>query len=192
MGSEYCDSWDFHQLSDLRKKQGKTVVDLFDGHKYDFYVDDNPHIGIYKILRNAFFSADTGNKICGAGQATNIKLKPEPLAPDAPITPVKQGKKAEYVPMTTSNHYEIFKAMHDDGDVYVRCEDGEYEGMQGCIINLADAIHDEVTIYRKVETEIKTEKRWLMYEESSDTFTPCREDQGAVVGFQIIEITVEV
>jgi hypothetical protein len=133
-----------------------------------------------------------GNSLTLGGAGPTAAETPEGLRSMGDAVNSKPRTKVEHVPMTTSHHYEIFKAMHDDGDVYVKCEDGEYEGMQGCIINLADAIHDEVTIYRKVETEIKTEKRWLMYEESSDTFTPCREDQGAVVGFQVIEITVEV
>ena len=88
-------------------------------------------------------------------EASKMKLKPsDNNLGDKPAGYVKPRTKVEHVPMTTSHHYEIFKAMRDDGDVYVRCEDGEHEGMQGCIINLADAINDEVTIYRKVETEI--------------------------------------
>jgi hypothetical protein len=68
--------------------------------------------------------------------------------------PVKPRVKVEYVPMVTSHPYKMFKAMEDDGDVYVLCEDGEYEGMSGCVINLANAIGDETSIYRKVETEV--------------------------------------
>jgi hypothetical protein len=202
---------DFKPLADLHKK-GKTVVDAVNAYKAELvvgvsaaFVTYDSHLGCYGIGSNA---CREETRVCTIEEFNQCvddlsKYANKHKGAHAPYTAydyeqhkldnkVKASTKVEYVPMTTSHHYEIFKAMHDDGDVYVRCEDGEYEGMQGCIINLADAIHDEVTIYRKVEVEIKTEKRWLMYEESSDTFTPCREDQGAVVGFQIIEITVEV
>jgi hypothetical protein len=79
-------------LADLSDKQGKTVVELFDGCKYSFYVNDKPYIGIYKIVREAFFNADTGNKICGSFEAVDIKLKSDPNAPDVPITPLEPAK----------------------------------------------------------------------------------------------------
>jgi len=142
-------------LADLSKKQGKTVVELFDGHRYSFYVDDNLHIGMYIILRNAFFDADTGNKICGAGQATNIKLKPELLTPVAPITQLKPRTKVEYVKVDNTPR-EIYQMLLTGDELYVNKEDKIYfDGEQFMRDDSRITyIKQDNNIYRKVETEI--------------------------------------
>jgi len=170
-------------LADLRKKQGKTVVDAVNAwgefelspsggvETFRYCPADDSIIGCHykaeasdglvctikefnQCVKEMSYDGGYDQFHCYK-EASKMKLKPsDNNLGDKPAGYVKPRTKVEHVPMTTSHHYEIFKAMRDDGDVYVRCEDGEHEGMQGCIINLADAINDEVTIYRKVETEI--------------------------------------
>ena len=41
--------------------------------------------------------------------------------------------------------------MHEEGDLYVNCVDLSFEGFFGDNINLANALHDESCIYRRIE-----------------------------------------
>jgi len=41
--------------------------------------------------------------------------------------------------------------MQEEGDLYVNCVDLSFEGFYGDNINLANALHDESCIYRRIE-----------------------------------------
>ena len=62
--------------------------------------------------------------------------------------------KVSYERVDFVEHWEYFKLMSKEGDLYVNCTDLSYEGLYGDNINLANALHDGSCIYRKVETEM--------------------------------------
>lgn len=192
-------------LADLRKK-GKIVWDAVNWANAEWNTSKHNRGVIVQGPRGEFMFAEstTNPKHCVCNEQefnqcvkemSEIATANELMhyrANNSPLEPAKPRTNIEYVPMATSHPYKMFKAMEDDGDVYVICENGECEGMSGCVINLANAIGDEVSIYRKVETEIKTEKRWITYNTKTDECYPCGETQIPAEHCQIIEITVEV
>lgn len=56
-----------------------------------------------------------------------------------------------YEKVTFEHAWEYFKLMSEDGDLYVNYVDSTFEGCYGDIINLANAIHDGVDLYRRIE-----------------------------------------
>lgn len=46
---------------------------LWNGHEYYFTVGKARYTGVYKKSRCSFFDRDTGGKICGVGEAVDIK-----------------------------------------------------------------------------------------------------------------------
>lgn len=53
--------------------------------------------------------------------------------------------------------WEYFKLMSEDGDLYVNCVDSTFEGCYGDNINLANAIHEGVDLYRRIEVTERDE-----------------------------------
>ena len=82
----------------------------------------------------------------------------------------KPRTKAEYERVDLVEHWEYFKLMSDEGDLYVNCTDLSYEGMLGDNINLANALHDGSCIYRKVEIEIDERQEFI------DTYNELRRE----------------
>ena len=150
------------------KEKCKDPTELFDGHKYSFYVDDKPYIGIYKVVRNAFFNADTGNKICGSHQAVDIKLKSEPNAPLKPLT------KAEYVRVDKSGDNGAFwECARDFSEVL----SGVFHYMRDFELFAVNDIDELLrhykanNLYRKVETEITWQGEVEEFISKSNTLT---------------------
>lgn len=85
--------------------------------------------------------------------------------------PKPKRTKTEYVKVEVGAPWEYFKLMHELGDLYVLCTDDSYEGFDGCITNLTNAVEDVIAgsidgIYRKVETEITECEEFIEFVES--------------------------
>ena len=60
-------------------------------------------------------------------------------------------KTYRYEKVEFDDKWKYFKLMHEEGDLYVNCVDLSFEGFFGDNINLANALHDESCIYRRIE-----------------------------------------
>ena len=69
--------------------------------------------------------------------------------------------RVEYERVDLVDHWEYFKLMSEEGDLYVNCTDLSYEGFSGDNINLANALHDGSCIYRKVEVEVSEKDEFI-------------------------------
>lgn len=63
-----------------------------------------------------------------------------------PTNPTYRYEKVEF-----EEDWEYFKLMSEEGYLYVNCVDSTFEGCYGDNINLANAIHDGVDLYRRSE-----------------------------------------
>lgn len=72
-------------------------------------------------------------------------------------TETPEGKEAldkktyRYEKVEFDDKWKYFKLMQEEGDLYVNCVDLSFEGFYGDNINLANALHDESCIYRRIE-----------------------------------------
>ena len=75
--------------------------------------------------------------------------------------PIKPRVKVEYVKVRFSKLSDAFRE-HEESPLYI-CDKGQYHKANGrWIYNIVEA-GEWFSLYRKVETEIKTEKRWFAY-----------------------------
>jgi len=202
-GERSKDFYVCHSLADLREKQRKTVVDAVNAWG-EFELAPSSGVETFRYcpaddsIMGCHYKAEASDgfvctieefnqcvKEMSFHNVSSAEFMDYQLGVKIPLEPIKPRIKVEYVKVDAS----VAVYWFGEGDLYQSPTEGEPVSIQDYINALVLGGDD---LYRKVETEIKTESRWLTYEESSNTFTPCREDQGAAVGFQIIEITVEV
>lgn len=200
---QYSSIWCLiHDLTDLRKKQGKTVVDAVNyfkgvwphsGHKcasfshdeWTFFFKDVDEYHACTIeefnqcvkeMSEARWMNKSGDFFCYESYKEDY------------TEPVKPRTKVEYVKVNDSEYWECAKEYTELGEFYSFIGDGYL---------LVDS-HNELlgkyeqnNLYHKVETEVKTEKRYVCYDESGKFV--CEMGNGpANSAWQIIEITVEV
>ena len=196
----YLSEWKPASLADLRKKQGKQVwdaVNYFEG-------DLRGHSFVYEGRCNGMFKCNEecvndykfvctveefNQCVKDMSEFCNVaSLSDYTRATKTPLEPVKPRTRVEYVKVVDS----IFHLQPDliAGELFCNTCDG-YEVIDK-ELTLMNALY-EMNLYRKVETEIKTEKRWLVYNGKSEF---CSEHdykyEPAGKECQVIEITVEI
>ena len=102
----------------------------------------------------------------------------------------KPRMKVEYVKVVDS----IFHLQPDllAGELYTQHFNGQWEGVSS--ESLFARLFDMGQLYRKVETEIKTEKRWIVYDENGSYAGRHNENPSLKYpdNYQLFEIEVNV
>ena len=195
-------------LSDLRNKQGKQVwdaVNYYRGNKpannclgrmigyglsYGFTITNGATSGVDVVCTIEEFNqcVKEMSEFCNVASLSDYTR-----ATNTPLEPVKPRTRVEYVKVVDS----IFHLQPDliAGGLFCNTCDG-YEVINK-ELTLMNALY-EMNLCRKVETEIKTEKRWLAVNVNGDTnassglFYNKKSCASAWPTWQILEITVEV
>ncbi len=205
-GCVFSDKWEAISLDGLRKKHGKTVVDAVNAlrgewgyPKHHFLLFEHGEWSLtynetvkYHICTIEEFNQCIDDLSKFANRLIAIPCKEMDYTQhklDNPV--VLKRMKVEYVRVTDS----IFHLGPDliAGELYSqRCND---EWAVVTDEHLFARLFDNQMLYRKVETEIKTEKRWVVVNVKNNSVVcvlysaPPEAEPG---GFQQIEITVEV
>lgn len=194
-----------YDLADLRKKQGKTVVDAVNHFKCELVVGRSAEFVTYDSYANGYgigsVLSEKKTRVCTIEEFNQcVKEMSEVAGKNAyeayathektPLEPINPRTKVEYVKVTDS----IFNLQPDldAGEIYLKVGDNdEFNPIKG-ESTLAYAFEQD-KLYRKVETEIKTEKRWIIYNSRGEF---CSEHDHEYKPFdkslQVIEIEVEV
>lgn len=206
---------DEYKEEDANKKQGKTVWDAV--NEYEAYL--NPHDEsefTFIVVNHADKIVMCHDKNHGKQYVCTIKefnqyvkdmSEAEWLNPGFPfdyelhtknfkenkMSEEKPRMKVEYVKVCEDKFlfWQLAQIQYENNDVYY-LDDNTYILIDSNSWLLSQ--YNESNLYRKVETEIKTEKRWLIYDMSgylvsSVSYAPKPEEGRQIIP---IEITVEV
>ncbi|MDB4352865.1 hypothetical protein OAA60_05500 [Porticoccaceae bacterium] len=94
--------------------------------------------------------------------------------------------KVEYVEVSWNCYSELF-VMLENNEVLATAL-----GVELTIVSLAMCIEQGKEVYRKVETEIKTEKRWVVYDKNGGFYAHRQLEPVCDDSYQLFEIEVEV
>jgi hypothetical protein len=204
-----------YDLADLRKKQGKTVVDAVNYLQAELTADNCHHTSnedetlIYNGSRYIAMKRENIGHVCTIEEfnqcvkemsehncalpfctykeTTNKQLLTKESSDYSFYESVKPRMKVEYVKEKAVFFWKVAKDFSEKADFF-DVHSNRINTLEGLL-----GAYKCDDLYRKVETEIKTEKRWIVYEDGKfkcEICEPPTEYDNA--NYQIIEITVEV
>ncbi len=181
-------------------KQGKTVVDVI----RECYRKGVLNIGFGYYANQIGAISFDGAKVCTVEEfkrcVDDLSKYANKLSPNhydyeqykiGYALENKPKMKIEYVGVN-GNDKVIAGCFSTDTLYYMSSNSHNPNGTQYTEIKSLEELSIAAVVYRKVETEIKTEKRWIAYNPKTRIVIDCPEVSTVHGDFQQIEITVEV